>query len=135
MSRSEQRVLISPTLHLSSNHTEVPTSRSEYCVLIPPTLRLTSLDPASMHYMDIPIEPVRPPHIEVDPSLRTITRGVGHRDALDVAVPEVRATTKANLDSFERNDVTHVVIRQVQSSTPARQLEPATAVKSKCELR
>lgn len=66
-----------------------------------------------MDYMDIPIEPVRPPHIEVDPSLRTITRGVGYRDAFDVPVPEVCATTEANLDSFERNDVTHVVIRQV----------------------
>lgn len=66
-----------------------------------------------MDYMDIPIEPVRPPHIEVDPSLRTITRGVGHRDAFDVPVPEVRATTQANLDGFESNDVTHVVIRQV----------------------
>ncbi len=62
-----------------------------------------------MDPFDIPIEPIRPPHIEVDPSLRTITRGVGRRAAIDAPVPEVRATTQEHLDNFDA--VTHVVIQ------------------------
>ncbi|KAK4041341.1 hypothetical protein C8A01DRAFT_45492 [Parachaetomium inaequale] len=72
-----------------------------------------------MDPFDIPIEPIRPPHIEVDPSLRTITRGVPKRAAIDAPVPEVHATTQEHLDNFKRNAVTHVVIqvtisRQIQ---------------------
>ncbi|KAK4106728.1 hypothetical protein N658DRAFT_503134 [Parathielavia hyrcaniae] len=64
-----------------------------------------------MDPFDIPIEPTRPPHVEVDPSLRTITRGEDQRIAdIDAPVPEVRATTEEHLDSFELNAVTHVVI-------------------------
>jgi hypothetical protein len=64
-----------------------------------------------MDPFDIPIEPIRPPHVEVDTSLRTITRGVGDRAAIDAPVPEVRAITQAHLDTFDRNGVTHVVIQ------------------------
>ncbi|KAG7284843.1 hypothetical protein NEMBOFW57_009458 [Staphylotrichum longicolle] len=64
-----------------------------------------------MDPFDIPIEPIRPPHIEVDPSLRTITRGVHKRAAIDAPVPEVRATTQEHLNNFERKAVTHVVIQ------------------------
>jgi hypothetical protein len=55
-----------------------------------------------MDPFDIPIEPIRPPHIEVDPSLRTITRGVDRRAAIDAPVPEARATTPEHLNNFER---------------------------------
>lgn len=64
-----------------------------------------------MDPFDIPIEPIRPPHVEVDPSLRTITWGVHNRAAIDAPVPEVRATTQEHLNNFERNAVTHVVIQ------------------------
>ena len=75
--------------------------------MITPRLHLASMD-----YMEIPIEPGRPRHIEVDPSLRTITRGVSYQDAFDMPVPHVRAITQVNLDNFERNAVSHVVIQQ-----------------------
>jgi hypothetical protein len=81
----------------------------------PPKPHFTSMDP-----FDIPIEPIRPPHIEVDPSLRTITRGVDRRAAIDAPVPEARATTPEHLNNFERNAVTHVVIQQVISPGPRR---------------
>ncbi len=45
-------------------------------------------------HFNIPIEAPEPPHIEVDPSLRTITRNVHIADAIDVPVPEVLATTE-----------------------------------------
>ncbi|KAH6840609.1 hypothetical protein B0I37DRAFT_448816 [Chaetomium sp. MPI-CAGE-AT-0009] len=64
-----------------------------------------------MDPFDIPIEPIRRPHIEVDPSLRAITRGVDKRAAIDAPVPEVRATTQAHLGNFDRNAVIHVVIQ------------------------
>jgi hypothetical protein len=67
----------------------------------------------SMDPFDIPIEPIRPPHIEVDPTLRTVTRGVHTRAAIDAPVPEVCATTQAHLDNFDKNAVTHVAIQQV----------------------
>jgi hypothetical protein len=55
-----------------------------------------------MDPFEILIEPIRPPHIEVDPSLRTITRGVDRRAAIDAPVPEARATTPEHLNNFER---------------------------------
>ena len=65
-----------------------------------------------VNYMDIPIEPIIPPQIEVDPSLRTIRQPVGDpRDAFDVPVPEVRATTHSQHDNFDKSAVTHVVIQ------------------------
>ncbi len=60
---------------------------------------------------DVPIEPIRPPHVEIDPSLRTITRGVPHRDALDASIPDVRAATEERFKNFDKNAVTHVVIQ------------------------
>ncbi|KAK4139772.1 uncharacterized protein C8A04DRAFT_15565 [Dichotomopilus funicola] len=66
-----------------------------------------------MDHMDIPIEPIRPPHVEVDPTLRTITRGVPDRAAIDAPIPKVRATpaTQNPLNNFDRSAVTHVVIQ------------------------
>ncbi len=60
---------------------------------------------------DAPIEPIRPPHVEVDPSLRTITRGVPYRDAFDAPVPDVYATTEGRFADFNKSAVTHVVIQ------------------------
>ncbi|KAK0753622.1 hypothetical protein B0T18DRAFT_452734 [Schizothecium vesticola] len=52
----------------------------------------------------------------IDPSLRTIRPPVGDpRDAFDVPVPEVRATTHSQHDNFDRNAVTHVVIQVTYS--------------------
>ena len=60
---------------------------------------------------DIPIEPIRPPHVEIDASLRNITRGVPHRDAFDAPVPDVCAATEERFTNFDTNSVTHVVIQ------------------------
>jgi hypothetical protein len=62
-----------------------------------------------MDPMSIPITPVTAPHIEVDPSLRTITQG----DTIDTPVPEVRALTEDRFNDFGLDSVTHVVIEQV----------------------
>ncbi|KAK4134631.1 hypothetical protein BT67DRAFT_496418, partial [Trichocladium antarcticum] len=51
------------------------------------------------------------PYITTDPSLRTITRGVHTRAAIDAPVPEVHATTQEHLNNFEKSSVTHVVIQ------------------------
>ncbi|KAK3906324.1 hypothetical protein C8A05DRAFT_29830 [Staphylotrichum tortipilum] len=51
---------------------------------------------------NIPVEWPEPPHIEIDPSLRTITRGV-----------PIRATTEERFNDFDRSRVIHVVIQQL----------------------
>lgn len=68
-----------------------------------------------MDPFSIPITPVAAPHIEVDPSLRTVTQG----DAIDAPVPEVRALTEERFNNFDLDGITHVVIEQVISSTMA----------------
>jgi hypothetical protein len=58
----------------------------------PPDIELRRTAPMDVpvNYMDIPIEPIVPPHIEVDPSLRTIRQPIGDpRDSFDVPVPEL----------------------------------------------
>ncbi|KAH6628497.1 hypothetical protein F5144DRAFT_549791 [Chaetomium tenue] len=57
-----------------------------------------------MDPFSIPITPVAAPHIEVDPSLSTITQG----EAIDTPVPEVRALTEERFNNFELDGVTHV---------------------------
>jgi hypothetical protein len=66
-----------------------------------------------MDPLSIPIEPIRAPHYEIDPSLRTVTRDVPDAAAIDVPIPEVIATTEENSKDFDRESVTHVVIQQV----------------------
>ncbi|KAH6613680.1 hypothetical protein B0J18DRAFT_470017 [Chaetomium sp. MPI-SDFR-AT-0129] len=66
-----------------------------------------------MDPMDIPIEPIRPSHVEVDPTLRKITRGVPDHAAIEAPIPDVRATpaTQNPQNNFDRCTVTHVVIQ------------------------
>lgn len=66
----------------------------------------------------MPVELPKPPHIEVDPSLRTITRGVPIHEAIATPVPEVHTTAEDRLSNFDLRRVTHVVIQQVPSPHP-----------------
>lgn len=62
-----------------------------------------------MDPFSIPITPVTAPHIEVDPSLRTITQS----DTIDTPVPKIRASTEERFNDFGLDNVIHVVIEQV----------------------
>ena len=68
----------------------------------------------------IPIIPPECPHIEVDPSLRTISQGVHIEEAIDAPVPDVRATAEERFNDFDLGAVTHVLIQQVASSHHSR---------------